>query len=169
MGGDYHLQQYSPCIDAGDNAALPPDTTDLDNDGNTTEPIPVDQDGEPRIIDGVVDMGVYEYVYQTPGDELGVYFDGDGKSDILWQNSSTGQVYIWLMNGTSIKSAGSAGGVTSDWVIKEMGDCDGDGMADILWRNSITGQTYIWLMNGTSVKSAGSAGGAALVWKIISS
>ena len=28
-------------------------------------------------------------------------FNGDGKSDILWQNSATGQRSIWLMNGTS--------------------------------------------------------------------
>ena len=74
---DYHLQQDSPCINAGDNAALPPDTTDLDNDGDTTEPIPLDLDGEPRIIDGVVDMGAYEYVYQNPSDELAVDFGGD--------------------------------------------------------------------------------------------
>ena len=67
VGGDYHLRQDSPCINTGDNAALPPDTTDLDNDGNTTEPIPVDLDGEARIIDGVVDMGAYEYISLKPG------------------------------------------------------------------------------------------------------
>ena len=65
--GDYHLLPDSPCIDAGDNMAVPPDTTDLDGDGNTTEPIPFDLDGNPRIVDGnddgnsVVDMGAYEY------------------------------------------------------------------------------------------------------------
>jgi len=26
-------------------------------------------------------------------------FNGDGKSDILWRNQTTGQVYVWLMNG----------------------------------------------------------------------
>ena len=48
------LQPGSPCIDAGDNSAVPPDcTTDLD--------------GRPRIVDGdgddlaVVDMGAYEF------------------------------------------------------------------------------------------------------------
>src|SRR5438876_782482 len=29
-------------------------------------------------------------------------FNGDGKSDILWRNSSTGENYVWLMNGTTI-------------------------------------------------------------------
>jgi len=28
-------------------------------------------------------------------------FDGDGKADILWRNSSSGLNAIWLMNGTS--------------------------------------------------------------------
>ena len=58
--GDYHLQQGSPCINSGDNTALPADSTDLDNDGDTTEPIPLDLDGNPRILDGVVNMGAYE-------------------------------------------------------------------------------------------------------------
>lgn len=67
--GDYRLLPDSPCIDAGKNTAVPADTTDLDGDGNTTEPIPWDLDGNPRIVDGnndgipVVDMGAYEAVY----------------------------------------------------------------------------------------------------------
>jgi hypothetical protein len=64
----YHIQTGSPCINAGDNAALSPNTTDLGYDGDTTQPIPLDLDGEPRIIADVVDMGAYEYVYQNPGD-----------------------------------------------------------------------------------------------------
>jgi hypothetical protein len=50
----------SPCINAGSNDALPPDRFDLDGDGNTTEALPVDLDGNPRIQGGVVDMGAYE-------------------------------------------------------------------------------------------------------------
>ena len=63
----------SPCIDAGDNTAVPPDEFDLDNDGDTTEPIPFDLAGLPRIVDDpktpdtgngtppIVDMGAYEF------------------------------------------------------------------------------------------------------------
>jgi hypothetical protein len=54
------LSASSPCFDAGDNAAVPPDIADLDGDVNTTEPTPWDLDGNPRIINGTVDMGAYE-------------------------------------------------------------------------------------------------------------
>jgi len=64
---DFRLRSPgSPCVDTGDNSALPPDTADLDGDGNTAEPIPFDLDGVPRVVDGnddgsaVVDMGAYE-------------------------------------------------------------------------------------------------------------
>jgi hypothetical protein len=61
--GDYRLQRRSPCIDAADNNALPPD-------------VPADLDGNPRFVDDpetantgvpgnghveVADMGAYEY------------------------------------------------------------------------------------------------------------
>ena len=32
-------------------------------------------------------------------------FNGDGKSDILWQNRTTGARAIWLMNGTAFGSS----------------------------------------------------------------
>ncbi len=83
-------------------------------------------------------------------------FNGDCMSDILWQNSSTQQVYEWLMNGTTIASSGSPYTPTSDWVIQGVGDFDGDGKSDILWRNTNSGEVYIWLMNGTTIASSGS-------------
>ncbi len=83
-------------------------------------------------------------------------FNGDCKSDILWRNGSTGQVYEWLMNGTAIMSSGSPYTPTSDWVIQGVGDFDGDGMSDILWQNTASGEVFIWLMNGTTIKSSGS-------------
>jgi FG-GAP repeat len=38
-------------------------------------------------------------------------FNGDGKSDVLWQNDN-GQVYEWQMNGMSVAGAGSVGSNT---------------------------------------------------------
>src|SRR5213595_2530469 len=47
-------------------------------------------------------------------------FDGDGKADILWRNTSTGENYIWLMNGLSTASQGSVNFVdpASGWQVK---------------------------------------------------
>jgi parallel beta-helix repeat protein len=66
--GDYHLLADSPCIDAGSNVTLPADVADLDGDGDTEEPIPIDLDGNPRVINGRVDMGAYEYSPPIPAD-----------------------------------------------------------------------------------------------------
>jgi parallel beta-helix repeat protein len=50
-GGNFRLQGGSPCIDAGSNTYVV-GTTDLD--------------GNPRIVNGVVDMGAYEYFVPMP-------------------------------------------------------------------------------------------------------
>ncbi|MFQ5462592.1 MAG: right-handed parallel beta-helix repeat-containing protein, partial [Phycisphaerae bacterium] len=57
---DLRLSPDSPCVNTGNNALLPPDTTDLDGDGNTSETVPFDLDESPRIAGMTVDMGVYE-------------------------------------------------------------------------------------------------------------
>jgi len=56
-----HLPDGSVCINAGDNASLPLDVTDMDGDGDTEELLPLDIDGNPRIIGGTVDMGAFEH------------------------------------------------------------------------------------------------------------
>jgi hypothetical protein len=81
---DYRLRPSSPCIDAGDNTAVPPDTADLDGDGDTVEPLPFDLNANPRFLDvtvadsgkgapPIVDMGAYEVGLSD--------FDGDGVLD----------------------------------------------------------------------------------------
>ncbi|QXD16669.1 T9SS type A sorting domain-containing protein [Rhodocaloribacter litoris] len=78
---DLRLRAGSPAIDAGDNAALPSDSLDLDGDGDVTEPLPVDLDGNVRAYDGgtglaVVDMGAYEF--SAPPVSTGVEFGEAG-------------------------------------------------------------------------------------------
>jgi hypothetical protein len=59
--GDLQLQATSPAIDGGDNNALPADVSDLDGDGDLTEPCPLDLANSPRIVGGTIDLGAYEF------------------------------------------------------------------------------------------------------------
>ena len=81
-------------------------------------------------------------------------FDGDGKADILWRNTSTGQNYVYFMDGTTIKpTEGFIRTVPLAWMVAGVGDFDGDGKDDILWRNSVTGENYLYPMDGLAIKA----------------
>ncbi|PSQ84839.1 MAG: hypothetical protein BRD42_11025 [Bacteroidetes bacterium QS_3_64_15] len=67
-GGDFNLTEGSPALDAGGNDYLPPDTLDLDADGDSSETLPLDLEETSRINDNDaseetparVDLGAYE-------------------------------------------------------------------------------------------------------------
>jgi hypothetical protein len=93
-------------------------------------------------------------------------FNGDGSSDILWQDTS-GNVAIWEMNGIAVLNPNSSfvGTVPGQWSIAETGDFDGDGKSDILWRDA-SGNTAVWLMNGTAVASTVSLANVPTNWTV---
>ena len=57
---NYYLGAGSNAIDAGSNAAVAADSFDLDNDGDSSEGLPLDQRGYNRIENGTVDIGAVE-------------------------------------------------------------------------------------------------------------
>jgi CSLREA domain-containing protein len=67
----------SPAIDYGDVSNLPVDTTDADGDGNTTELLPVDQRGFPRVVNTKFDIGAVETNYSITATE------GSGQSTAI--------------------------------------------------------------------------------------
>jgi hypothetical protein len=57
---DLRLGAGSPAIDAGSRRTLLSDFDDLDGDGDTDEPTPLDLARQPRVTGGEVDQGAYE-------------------------------------------------------------------------------------------------------------
>jgi FG-GAP-like repeat len=96
-------------------------------------------------------------------------FNGDGHSDILWQNAN-GQAAIWEMNGTNLIPGGSTTvgpNPGPDWKVVGSGDFNGDGHSDILWQNA-NGQVGIWEMNGTNMIDAAVVGlDPGPSWKVV--
>ena len=95
------------------------------------------------------------FVANVPGGTWSIVgtgdFNGDGKSDILWRDTS-GNVAIWEMNGTTILNQATSfvANVATNWSVFGNGDYNGDGKSDILWHDG-SGNVAIWEMNGTTV------------------
>ena len=80
-------------------------------------------------------------------------FNGDGKSDILWQNDN-GTPAIWLMDGLNAdRRSRTCANPGPSWHVEGTGDFNGDGKSDILWQND-NGTPAIWLMDGVNVIGA---------------
>jgi hypothetical protein len=94
-------------------------------------------------------------------------FNDDGRADILLRNTSTGENYLYPMNGTTILGTeGYIRTVPSPWDVAGVGDFDGNGTADILLRNSSTGENYIYFMNGTAIANEGYVRTVPLAWSV---
>jgi hypothetical protein len=79
-------------------------------------------------------------------------FTGNGTSDILWYNSTTGDVDEWqLANAQWSASVDLGSHPGSGWTIAGVGDFFGNGNDDVLWTNSSGGsvQTDIWQLGPT--------------------
>ena len=105
----------------------------------------------------VSDLGeVYWYAYPTRPVVISAWkvvgtgdFDGDGRSDILWRNGSTGANVVWRF--TDLTGNGSPGfvstglpAVSAPWKVAGIGDFNGDNHSDVLWRHPVTGANVIW-------------------------
>jgi hypothetical protein len=94
-------------------------------------------------------------------------FNGDGKTDITWQNTVTGDNYLWLMGGTTYLSSAYLGNLSTQWRIGGRADFNNDGKSDIVWQNLATGDRYVWLMNGTGYGSSVYLGNIDPQWRIV--
>jgi hypothetical protein len=110
------------------------------------------------------DISGAQYLYGAPTTGTGTTTTGTGK--IYWQNSSTGERQIWLMNGTTHTSTVNLGVVATEWNIATSADFNRDGKVDIVWQNGSTGQRTIWFMNGTTHVSTVNFATVSPSWEI---
>lgn len=83
-------------------------------------------------------------------------FNGDQKTDILWQRSTDGFMTVWYMDGLVRTGQADinpqlAASSQSGWRISAVEDYDGNGRPDLVFRNSVSGRIAIWFMDATGV------------------
>ena len=106
-------------------------------------------------------------------------FTSSSKTDLVWENTSTGQILAWVTGGGSL----NLGTVPSGWTLAGIGDVNGDGKADLVWQNTSSGEILAWITGGggmylgtvpsgwtlAGVGDVNSDGKADLVWQNTSS
>ena len=80
-------------------------------------------------------------------------FDGNGVPDLVWENTSTGQVNVDYYGGaggaTLIGYAVlNSGAGTAGWTIVAVADMNGDGVPDLIWEDTSTGQVNVNYYSG---------------------
>jgi len=79
-------------------------------------------------------------------------FNADGKSDLVFQHQTSGQIAIWFMDGSLY-----AGGVllpsapAAGWQVVGVGDLHADGFSGLVFQNQTSGQIAFWTMHGTTL------------------
>jgi len=78
-------------------------------------------------------------------------FNGDGKSDLVFQNQGTNQISVWFMNGATYLGGTRLSSLpATGWKVVGSGDFNTDGFTDLVFQNQGTGKIAIWYMNGTT-------------------
>ncbi len=89
----------------------------------------------------------FNFVYSMPDwHALAGDFNGDGISDLLWNNGGAGILGTWLMNDGRIGPTLALNHNMPGWGAV-VGDFNGDGTSDLLWNNGNAGVLGVWLMN----------------------
>ena len=70
--------------------------------------------------------------------------NGDGTSDLVWQNRATNAIAVWYMNRTGFVDATFLQNPGEGYRVRASGDFNQDGVADLLLQNPLTGQNQIW-------------------------
>ncbi len=92
-------------------------------------------------------------------------FNGDGKSDILWQNDN-GAVHTWQMNGAGVAAASDVFIADPGSHLVGTGDFNGDGLSDFLWDNGSNSISIRQTNAGAAPINVGPIGSADATWQV---
>ncbi len=136
------------------------------------------QSGTPQLLTGRLANNQFQFTSQAdPGGAFRLVgatdFDGNGKSDLAFQNVTQGEfgdVRSW--NDFAASGERLFRQVKQVWDVEAVGDLDGDGRGDLVWRYVVpnspdTGVSYIWFTNTTGEPTVRKRGGAPLNWKLL--
>ena len=93
-------------------------------------------------------------------------FDGDGKADVLWRNTTTGEINVWKITGSTYAESPVAT-LDASWRVEGVRDFDGDLKADILWRHEARGEVWLWRMTGAAVAGNTPVGAVDAGYRIV--
>lgn len=84
-------------------------------------------------------------------------FNGDGLTDVLWNDPTTNRIAVFLLRGTHLLEAGPAipGPPGAGWGAVTAVDFSLDGMADVPWFSATSHHAAIWLMRATHLAEPG--------------
>src|SRR5262249_31940129 len=64
-------------------------------------------------------------------------FNGDGMYDILWYDTITHRIQVWLMAGDRLLERGpEIPAPPGEWIAITSADFDGDGLQDVIWNDA---------------------------------
>jgi hypothetical protein len=141
--GDLRLSFLSDAVDQGDASLLPQDVHDLDGDGDETEPLPFDLEGNVRVDGNALDIGAYEseFVYLPKPTVLFVDADSTYDSSEPGAGNSWATAFADLQDALEFAETWNHDAdplmkVKEIWVAEgthiptELSDLDGDGAID---------------------------------------
>jgi len=110
--------------------------------------------------------------------------NGDQYADIVWENFSTGQIFVWFMKPSAGNAgfAGVNGAFAGDYVretdqtvialgtttarVAGIADLDQDTHRDLIWQDDATGTVTVWYLNGTIRTSTATIATVNPVWRV---
>jgi hypothetical protein len=99
--------------------------------------------------------------------------NGDGGTDLVWQNIATGDLaawYLWGANVIGTVSLSPARVGDPKWRVVSVVDVDKNGKLDLIWRHETNGGLAVWYMNGAALTGSGMLNPSAVsdsTWKIV--